>query len=126
MSMYLLALLLLSTQTIANGVLNKHYGHAVLSYFEIQNSTDRYKGKLISGVEFGGFPSPIEAYKQLRKQHIELVGASYDPELAESARRALLKWLKESGHPNVKVSVSVQPVVHHEDKEVAVVFTVEE
>jgi outer membrane protein assembly factor BamA len=92
----------------------------------IQNASDSYKGRIISGIEFKGVASPMEAYRYFEEQHIKLMGSKCNSKLIKTARKALLKWLKENGHPNVKVSVSVEPTPTREDKEVVIVFTVEE
>lgn len=124
MSIYLLAILLLTSPASTSSLYNQGVFN---NYSTTQSAADQHKGKRIGGVEFKGVSDPMGAYMYFEEQNIKLLGSSYNSELAETARKALLKWLKENGHANAKVGVSVRPLPtrEDEDKEVAVVFTVE-
>lgn len=127
MSVRLLAILLLSVTASANDALTRQHGQGVFSgYSAIQDAADQCKGKRIGGVEFKGVSDLMGAYRYFTEQDIKLLGACYDSDLAETARKALLKWLKEGGHADAKVGVSVRPLPKHEDKEVIVTFEVAE
>lgn len=123
MRICLLAILSLSLSAHANSLPHlKAFSHASV----IQNAADPNEGKVIGGVEYSGFNSPMAANKYLREHGVNLLGSAYSSKLAGRAQEALLEWLKENGQPNAKVDASVRPLPKYEDKEVILTFKVAE
>jgi hypothetical protein len=120
MSVYLFVILLLLNSASTNNRPNNTFVHGV---WTIQDASDSHKRKIIGGVEYNGFSSPMTADNYLQEQHINLIGAPYSPKLKRTVRNALLKWLKGQGHLNAKVDVRTGPMPMPNNKEVTLICT---